>query len=31
MMTGAGKVFVVERQCRARNAGAECCVFEGTW
>ena len=30
MMTGAGKVFVAERQCRARD-DADCCVFEGTW
>jgi hypothetical protein len=30
MMTGAGKVFVVERQCRAR-ADVDSCVFEGTW
>ncbi|MDB4970306.1 MAG: hypothetical protein JWN44_5995 [Myxococcales bacterium] len=31
MMTGAGKVFVVERQCRARTPGATSCVFEGNW
>ena len=30
MMTGAGKVFVVERQCRAR-ADVDSCIFEGTW
>jgi hypothetical protein len=29
LMTGASRMFVAERACRAR--GAEACVFEGTW
>ena len=35
-MTGAGRVYVVERQCRARAApdavgSVDGCIFEGTW
>jgi hypothetical protein len=29
IMTGAGKAFVLERECRAD--GAPACIFEGTW
>lgn len=29
-MTGASRMFVVERTCRARGGG-DACVFEGTW
>ena len=29
VMTGAGKIYVVERECRSN--GAEACVFEGSW
>jgi hypothetical protein len=29
VMSGAGKIYVVERECRAN--GAEACVFEGSW
>jgi hypothetical protein len=31
MMTGAAKIQIFERRCRARDAGAQACVFEGTW
>jgi hypothetical protein len=30
MMTGAGRMHIVERNCRARGGG-DACVFEGTW
>jgi hypothetical protein len=29
-MTGASRVHIVERTCRARNGG-DVCIFEGTW
>ncbi len=29
VMTGAGKAYVVERECRAK--GADACIFEGSW
>jgi hypothetical protein len=31
MMTGAAKIQIFERRCRARDANAAGCVFEGTW
>ena len=29
VMTGAGKAYVVERECRSKGAAA--CIFEGSW
>jgi hypothetical protein len=29
VMTGAGKIYIVERACRSK--GADACVFEGNW